>query len=162
LTFTVTPIGVIRSPFAGPEGMPIQPSGAKEVEGEAILDPAYAEGLADLEGFSHLILLYWFHRSEGYALKVTPFLDTVPRGLFATRAPRRPNPIGLSVVELLRRRGNRLSIRGVDVVDGTPLLDVKPHVPAFDAPAGTRIGWMEGKDGESRRKTSDGRFVPET
>jgi tRNA-Thr(GGU) m(6)t(6)A37 methyltransferase TsaA len=124
-----------------------------------VVDAAYADGLADVEGFSHIILLYWFHRVQGYSLTVRPFLDDRPRGLFATRSPRRPNPIGLSVVELIERRGTVLRIRGVDVVDGTPVLDIKPYVPAFDAPEKARVGWLEGKAERSETRTADDRFV---
>ena len=152
------PIGAIRTPFKTLEGMPIQPVGAPQVEGRVVVDPSYADGLADIEGFSHLILIYAFHRSRGFDLKVKPFLDDHVRGLFATRAPRRPNPIGLSVVTLLRREGNILHVGNIDVVDGTPLLDIKPCVPAFDAPAVTGIGWLEGKVQQSRDMRSDTRF----
>lgn len=154
----INPIGVIHTPFENLEGMPIQPVGAEQVHGQVVLEPEYQEGLADIEGFSHLILLYAFHQSKGFKLKVKPFLDDQPRGLFATRAPRRPNPIGLSIVELLRREGNTLHIKNIDVVDGTPLLDLKPYVPAFDSPEVTAIGWLEGKVALSRRMRSDKRF----
>ena len=139
---TLEPIGVIHSPFEEVAGMPIQPGRARGVEGSVEVDAAYEEGLQDLDGFSHIILLYHFHRSEGYRLRVVPFLDTEPRGLFATRAPRRPNPLGLSVVRLDRIEGRTLSILDVDVLDGTPLLDIKPFVPDFDAPGEARIGWI--------------------
>jgi tRNA-Thr(GGU) m(6)t(6)A37 methyltransferase TsaA len=152
------PIGVIRTPFNTLEGMPIQPVGAGQTAGQVIIDPQYAEGLADIDGFSHLILIYVFHQSKGYQLKVKPFLDDRMRGLFATRAPRRPNPIGLSVVKLLRREGNSLHVGNIDVVDGTPLLDIKPYVPAFDAPEATAIGWLEDKVEHSRSMRSDERF----
>ncbi|WP_300157657.1 tRNA (N6-threonylcarbamoyladenosine(37)-N6)-methyltransferase TrmO [Solidesulfovibrio sp.] len=156
----LTPIGVIRSPFTSLAGMPIQPGGAREVAGRVELDPALAPGLADLDGFSHVYLLYLFHASSGYDLTVTPFLDNTPRGLFATRAPRRPNPIGLSVVEVVSIEGAVVRLRGVDVLDGTPLLDIKPYAPAFDAPHGpVRTGWMEGRDASVAAVRSDGRFV---
>lgn len=155
----VSPIGVIRTPFENLEGMPIQPVGAEQVKGRVVLEPRYLEGLDDIEGFSHLILIYAFHQSRGFQLKVKPFLDDQPRGLFATRAPRRPNPIGLSIVELLAREDNVLHVTNIDVVDGTPLLDLKPYVPAFDAPRATAIGWLEGKVEHSRQMRSDRRFV---
>jgi tRNA-Thr(GGU) m(6)t(6)A37 methyltransferase TsaA len=155
---TYTPIGVIRSPFSDPKGMPIQPSGAAGVKGRIEVAPEFAAGLKDLEGFSHVILVYHFHRSEGYALEVTPFMDDVPRGLFATRAPRRPNPIGLSVVRLLRIEGAILHVEGIDAIDGTPLLDIKPYVPQFDAPEAARIGWLTGNVGQVNTKRSDDRF----
>ena len=118
-------------------------------------DP-FVEGLSDLDGFSHVILLYHFHKTDGYKLRVIPFLDTRPRGLFATRAPRRPNPIGLSVVKLLGIEGNELSVEGIDVLDGTPLLDVKPYVGEFDVREGARFGWLE--KSRERRAVADDRF----
>lgn len=137
------PIGLIHSPFKELEGMPVQPAGAGGTQGSVEIFPDFREGLKDLEGFSHIFLLYHFHRSRGYDLCVTPFLDNQPRGLFATRAPRRPNPIGLSVVKLLDVSGGILRIEGVDIVDGTPLLDIKPYVRKFDGPSETRDGWYE-------------------
>jgi tRNA (adenine37-N6)-methyltransferase len=157
--FIMNPIGVIHTPFDTLEGMPIQPVGAEQIKGRVVVDPRYAEGLSDIEGFSHLILIYAFHQSKGFQLKVKPFLDDQVRGLFATRAPRRPNPIGLSVVKLLRRDQNILQVGGVDVLDGTPLLDIKPHVPDFDAPRVTSSGWLEGKLGQARSTRSDERFT---
>ncbi len=153
------PIGTIHSPFTTLENMPIQPSGAEDVTGNIVLDPRFEEGLSDLEGFSHIILLYYFHRCQGYRLSVTPFLDTVERGLFSTRAPRRPNPIGLSIVKLLGIEGHVLAIQGVDVLDGTPLLDIKPWVPSFDVRENARSGWLEKSKRDSRTTTSDDRFV---
>ncbi len=157
-TIVFNPIGVIRTPFKCVEGMPIQPAGAETVTGQVVVDPQYAGGLADIEGFSHLILIYAFHRSEGFDLKVKPFLDDQRRGVFATRAPRRPNPIGLSVVSLAGRENNVLHVGNIDVLDGTPLLDIKPYVPAFDAPGATAVGWLEGKETLCRRMRSDERF----
>ncbi|WP_428562119.1 MAG: tRNA (N6-threonylcarbamoyladenosine(37)-N6)-methyltransferase TrmO [Solidesulfovibrio sp. DCME] len=158
---TLTPIGVIRSPFTALAGMPIQPGGARQALGRLELDPALAPALADLDGFSHIYLLYLFHASKGYNLTVTPYLDDTPRGLFATRAPKRPNPIGLSVVELVAVDGPVVHVRGVDVLDGTPLLDIKPYAPAFDAPAGpVRSGWLEGRADTVADTRSDDRFVP--
>ena len=150
------PIGVVHSPHTTPEGMPIQPSRARGVRGTVEVDPRYAEALSDLDGFSHVILLCHLHRSKPYRLKVVPFLDTVERGLFATRAPSRPNPIGLSVVRLVEVRGCRLSVEGVDLLDGTPVLDIKPFVPDFDDGTEVRLGWLE----EARRRAavSDHRF----
>jgi tRNA-Thr(GGU) m(6)t(6)A37 methyltransferase TsaA len=110
--------------------------------------PKYAEGLADLEGFSHILLLYAFHCSKGYELKVKPFLDNKYRGLFATRYPRRPNPIGLSLVRLKSANENILVVEGVDVLNGTPLLDIKPYVPEFDIRTGVRAGWYETRSKE--------------
>ncbi|PLY00654.1 MAG: tRNA (N6-threonylcarbamoyladenosine(37)-N6)-methyltransferase TrmO [Desulfuromonas sp.] len=154
-----TPIGTIHTPFTDLEGMPIQPAGASEVQGTVVVNGEFAAGLKDLEGFSHLILIYQFHRSEGYKLEVTPFMDKVPRGLLATRAPKRPNPIGLSVVHLERVEGNILHIKGIDVLDGTPLLDIKPYVPQFDSRGEVRTGWFEKSDSDVTRHTSDKRFT---
>jgi tRNA-Thr(GGU) m(6)t(6)A37 methyltransferase TsaA len=153
-----TPIGIIHSPFSEPEGMPIQPTAAKSIKGTVEVFKAFQRGLKDLDGFSHVILLYHFHRSHGFSLHVVPFMDSKLRGLFATRAPKRPNPIGLSVVRLDKIKGSVLHIRNVDILDGTPLLDIKPYVPKFDAPMKVRIGWLQkaGKAVSSRR--SDGRF----
>ncbi len=155
---TYTPIGVIRTPFTDPKGMPIQPSGAAGVKGRIEVAPEVAAGLKDLDGFSHVILIYHFHRSQGYALEVTPFMDDVSRGLFATRAPRRPNPIGLSVVRLVRIEGAILHVEDIDVMDGTPLLDIKPYVPQFDAPEASRIGWLTGNVAQVATTRSDDRF----
>ncbi len=139
--FKVQPIGIIHSPYIDPQQVPIQ-GRFSEAEGEIELFPEYEEGLKDIDGFSHLIILYWFHRAESHSLLVKPFLDDEPHGLFATRYPARPNPIGLSVVRLLERRGNILQIAEVDVLDGTPLLDIKPYVPQFDERKEATIGWL--------------------
>jgi tRNA (adenine37-N6)-methyltransferase len=152
------PIGIIHTPFKELENMPIQPSGAAGIPGTVELFPEFADGLKDLDGFSHLILLYRFHESCGYRLTVTPFLDSRPRGLFATRAPNRPNPIGLSTVRLIRTRGCSLDIENVDILDGTPLLDIKPYVPEFDRQEECRIGWLEQVRGMVKAKKSDDRF----
>lgn len=136
------PIGIIYSPFTELESMPIQPSCSQSI-GQVLVYPPFAEGLDDLEGFLHIFLLYVFHRSTSYELTVTPFLDDAPHGLFSTRFPCRPNPLRLSVVRLLTCCGNILEIEGVDVLDGTPLLDIKLCVPDFDVRAGTRPGWYE-------------------
>jgi tRNA-Thr(GGU) m(6)t(6)A37 methyltransferase TsaA len=122
--------------------MPIQPTGAVGVRGSVIIDEQFREGLRDLCGFSRIILIYAFHRSQGYALEVTPFLDKVPHGVFATRAPRRPNAIGLSIIRLMSANGCELVIEDVDVLDGTPLLDIKPYVPEFDCFPGAKSGWL--------------------
>jgi len=152
------PIGIIHTPFKELQNMPIQPSGAAGIRGTVDLYPEFAEGLKDLDGFSHLILLYRFHESRGYRLTVTPFLDSEPRGLFATRAPKRPNPIGLSIVKLIRIRECSLDVENVDILDGTPLLDIKPYVPEFDHQENCRVGWLEQVCGEVRNKRSDKRF----
>jgi len=140
MEFTMKPIGVIHSPFTDKTQTPIQAARSQAV-GRVEVFPKFADGLQDLEGFSHIFLLYAFHQSDGYALRVKPFLDDTLRGLFATRYPCRPNPIGLSVVRLLARRGNVLEIEGVDVFDGTPLLDIKPYVPEFDVRTDVKTGW---------------------
>jgi tRNA-Thr(GGU) m(6)t(6)A37 methyltransferase TsaA len=152
------PIGVIRTPFKTRENMPIQPAGGKGIEGVAVLRPDLAEALADVDGFSHIYLIYHMHKSKGYSPKVVPFLDTQKRGLFATRAPRRPNPIGISVVRVKRIDANKVYFEDVDMLDGTPLLDIKPCVREFDRTTRMRIGWLEGKSRRARRKRSDGRF----
>lgn len=143
-SFVCQPIGVIQSPFGEREGMPIQ-AVFSEAEGTVEVDPAYEAGLKDIEGFSHIVLVYWFHRSEGYQLRGKPFLDQEERGVFAMRYPARPNPIGISVVELVAREGSLLHVRGLDVLDGTPLLDIKPFVSPFDHREGACIGWLEDK-----------------
>ncbi len=155
---SLTPIGIIRSSIKDPEGAPIQPSGAVGIQGRIELNPDYREGLRDLEGFSHLILLYHFHLSQGFSLTVKPFLDDNRRGLFSTRAPRRPNPIGLSVVRLERIEGPVLHLTDVDVVDGTPLLDIKPYVPQFDSKPEASTGWLMGKAGNAEEMRADDRF----
>jgi len=156
------PIGRIHSPFKTPEEMPVQPAGAAGVVGTIELDPALAEGLVDLDGFSHLIVLYHFHRAAPARLTVTPFLDPAPHGVFATRAPTRPNPIGLSILALKGIAGAVLTVEGVDILDGTPLLDIKPYVPHFDRPAGEiRTGWLESSAGSVNSTRADNRFVPE-
>jgi tRNA (adenine37-N6)-methyltransferase len=152
------PIGTIHSPFQTIQGMPIQPAGAKGVQGTVEINPEYVDGLQDIEGFSHIILIYHFHLSKGYSLKVKPFLDENLRGVFATRAPKRPNPIGISVVRLLKLEKNILYIEDVDIVDGTPLLDIKPYVPEFDVQKVEKIGWLSQKIKKARRVKSDKRF----
>jgi tRNA-Thr(GGU) m(6)t(6)A37 methyltransferase TsaA len=138
--------------------MPIQPAGAESIHGTIEIHPRYVDGLKDLEGFSHIILLYHFHRRKDTKLTVIPFLDTRPHGVFATRAPSRPNPIGISVVKLNKVRGNILEIENVDILDGTPLLDIKPYVPEFDQSTEVNIGWLEDKREKVKGKKSDGRF----
>jgi tRNA (adenine37-N6)-methyltransferase len=139
------PIGIIHTPFTDKERTPVQPYRSR-AEGRVELLPDYEGGLSHLESYSHIILLYFFHHAEpGYDLKVSSFLDDEPKGLFATRHPRRPNPIGLSVVRLVRREGRVLHVDGIDVLDGTPLLDVKPYVPSFDAFPEATVGWLDGR-----------------
>ena len=157
-TVTFTPIGTIHSPYTDPAGMPIQPAGAAGIRGTVFIDEQYREGLRNLCGFSRIILIYAFHRSKGYALDVTPFLDTVPHGVFATRAPRRPNPIGLSIVRLIEVNGCELVIEDVDILDGTPLLDIKPYVPEFDCFLDEKSGWLAGCSDAVSVTKSDHRF----
>jgi len=152
------PIGIIHSPFKEVKGTPIQPAGAKGIDGNVEVFPEYAQGLKDLEGFSHIILLYHFHLSGKPSLMVTPFMDSSPRGVFATRSPRRPNPIGLSVVRLVGIEENILHIQDIDIIDGTPLLDIKPYVPDFDIREVQRFGWLENNIHKLREAKDDGRF----
>ena len=155
------PIGVIHSPFKGVEGMPIQPTGAKGAKGTVDVFAEYCAGLKDIEGFSHIILVYHFHLSKRYSLEVEPFMDEETHGVFAMRGPARPNPIGISSVRLVEVKGCTLHIEDLDIVDGTPLLDIKPYVPDFDWRAGERIGWLSGKSSDVHQKRSDGRFASE-
>jgi len=152
------PIGIIHSPFDTPEGTPIQPSGARGIVAEILIFPEFSEGLADLEGFSHIFLVYHFHLSKKFSLRVKPFLDTVDRGVFATRAPARPNPIGISVVRLAGMENDRLRVLDIDVVDGTPLLDIKPYVPEFDVRQVDKIGWIANKTKTIHETRDNGRF----
>jgi tRNA-Thr(GGU) m(6)t(6)A37 methyltransferase TsaA len=150
------PIGVIHSPHREAAGTPIQSVYAEASEGEVVVDPEFAPALADIEGFERLWLLYVLDRAGAYRPRVMPYRDTVEHGLFATRSPCRPNPIGLSVVRLLGREGNRLRVAGLDILDETPLLDIKPYVPEFDAFPGAKAGWLEAR--RSERERADGRF----
>jgi tRNA-Thr(GGU) m(6)t(6)A37 methyltransferase TsaA len=141
------PVGLIHTPFTDKASTPIQPS-RSQARGRVEVYPQYEQGLEGLEGFSHIVLLYVLHRSEGYSLMVKPFLDDQQHGLFAIRHPCRPNPIGLSIVRLLKREGNWLEIEGVDMLDQTPLLDIKPYVPDFDQQSDVRTGWYERRSKE--------------
>ena len=159
MNITYQPIGFIKTPFKTIEGMPIQPAGARSIRGSIEIKPEFSEGLKDLDGFSHIILLYHFHRTRKTQLIVRPFMDSQPRGVFSTRAPNRPNPIGLSIVKLIGIEGNTLHIENVDTLDGTPLLDIKPYVPKFDAPEGVRTGWLETGGRHVTKHRSDDRFT---
>lgn len=139
--------------------MPIQPAGAKGIKGTIEIKPEYEKGLLDLEGFSHVFLLYHFHQSEGFELLVTPFLDNKIHGVFATRAPKRPNPIGISIVKLTHVKDNILEIENVDMLDGTPLLDIKPFIPAFDKYEAEKTGWMNPPKENLNDIKSDERFL---
>jgi len=153
------PIGIIHSPFKEPKGTPIQPAGAKGICGTVEVFPEYADGLKDIDGFSHLILLYHFHLSHGASLEAKPYMDNEAHGVFAMRGPSRPNPIGISVVRLLEVEGNILHIQDIDIVDGTPLLDIKPYVPEFDKREAEKIGWLEKNVGKLSAAKDDGRFT---
>jgi len=153
------PIGIIYSPFKQPHGTPIQSAGAQDIEGTVELVPEYMEGLKDIDGFSHIILVYNFHLAKGHSLKVKPYMDDQSRGVFATRAPTRPNPIGISIVRLVRVDGNTLHIKDVDIIDGTPLLDIKPYVPEFDIRKAEKIGWLEKRVNKLPKTKDDGRFI---
>lgn len=152
------PIGIIHTPFKDLEGMPIQPKAERSAPGVIEILPEYSAALQDLEGFSHLILIYHLHRVQRVDLTVTPFQDSHLRGIFATRAPTRPNPIGLSVVALEHIEGEKLYLSAVDILDGTPLLDIKPFVPEFDQPEHARIGWLQGARGAASSAQSDSRL----
>lgn len=154
-----TPIGIIHSPFKEPGNMPIQPTGADDVVGTVEVFEQFRVGLDDLDGFSHIILLYHFHRSHSFKLRVVPFLDTASHGVFATRAPARPNMIGLSIVQLTKINNGILTIDNVDILDGTPLLDIKPYVPAFDSRQTAKTGWLERTNSSSVSRKSDDRFT---
>jgi tRNA-Thr(GGU) m(6)t(6)A37 methyltransferase TsaA len=140
----INPIGVVHSPFKKKEDVPIQPCFSKEV-GRVEVFPEFSVGLMDIEGFSHLILLHWFHETKGWTLLRKPYLDAKPHGIFSIRHPARPNPIGVSTVKLKKKEGSVLIVEGIDVLDKTPLIDIKPYVPKFDMPPGKiKIGWLEG------------------
>jgi tRNA-Thr(GGU) m(6)t(6)A37 methyltransferase TsaA len=154
----IKPIGVILSPFQTIEQMPIQPKGAAGTKGQVQIDDAFQPGLKDLEGFSHIYLIYSFHKANRTELTVVPFMDTRTRGVFATRSPLRPNHIGISIVRLEKIQGNLLHVLDIDVLDGTPLLDIKPYMEKFDAVENSTSGWMQASDREVAEKRSDDRF----
>jgi tRNA-Thr(GGU) m(6)t(6)A37 methyltransferase TsaA len=156
--FNYQPIGIIHSPFKSFEGTPIQPIGAIGIMAEVEIFPEYVEGLQDLKEFSHIILLYHCHLSQAYKLTVKPFLDDVAHGLFATRAPARPNPIGMSLVRLKRIENATLFVQDIDIIDQTPLLDIKPFVPDFDVRKDAKTGWLAKKASNAEKITDDGRF----
>lgn len=153
----IEPIGVIETSFGKAAGTPIQPSLANGARGKVRVDPRFWAGLQDLKGFERIWLVYWLHRQQGFATVVTPFLDTQPRGVFSTRAPARPTPIGISVVRLIGIEEGVLDVADVDMIDGTPLLDIKPYVPEFDAYPDSKAGWLD--ESGSRPRLADGRFV---
>ncbi|HMB30537.1 MAG TPA: tRNA (N6-threonylcarbamoyladenosine(37)-N6)-methyltransferase TrmO [Desulfohalobiaceae bacterium] len=152
------PIGRIRSPFQNIEGMPIQPTGAQGIQGRIEVKTEFTSALQDLEGFSYIILLYHLHQISKVEMIVTPFLDNQPHGTLSTRAPSRPNPIGHSVVKLISREENIIHIENVDILDDTPLLDIKPYVPKFDHHVVERMGWLEINQNKVQKTSSDSRF----
>lgn len=151
-------IGVIHSPFKEAQGTPIQPVFAEASQGVVEVYAPYKQGLRDLEGFERIWLIYWFHRAGRPQLLVEPYMDDTERGLFATRAPCRPNPIGMSAVRLIRVEDCNLHIGDVDILDGTPVLDIKPYVPKFDCFDAKRIGWFSNAKIENHTKFADNRF----
>jgi tRNA-Thr(GGU) m(6)t(6)A37 methyltransferase TsaA len=153
------PIGVIHSPFKKPEGTPIQSLVGKQIKGSIEIFPEYAEGLQDLEGFSHIILIYHFHLVQKTSLLAKPFMDDKIHGIFSIRGPSRPNPIGFSIVRLTGVKDNILHIQDLDILDGTPLLDIKPYVAAFDQRNNITTGWMENNINKLSITNDDGRFI---
>ena len=144
MEINIKPIGIIYTPYKEVKGIPCQAYKSQK-QGRVKVYKQFAEGLDDIEGFSHIILVYYLHKASGYKLKAKPFLDDIPHGIFAIRGPYRPNHIGISTVKLLKRRGRELIVKGMDMVNGTPLLDIKPYVPTFDQRSKVRIGWLKGK-----------------
>lgn len=139
--------------------MPIQPTGDAAAAGTLEIYPPFCEALADLDGFSHIYVLYYFHKISGWQPKVIPFLDNQPHGLFATRAPRRPNPIGLSLLQITAVEGCQIMVSGLDILDGTPLLDIKPYIPQFEDPQNIRNGWLGERGDQVKSRKSDHRFL---
>ena len=156
------PIGVVHSPYDKPQDVPIQSAAAKGVKGTIEVHPDYTDGLKDLDGFSHLILIYHFHLAKPHSLLVKPFLDKKLHGIFSTRAPSRPNSVGISVVKLVKIEKNTLHIQDVDIVDETPLLDIKPYVPEFDQRNTEKIGWLTNNVNKLATTRDDGRFAKNT
>lgn len=155
----IHPIGTIHSPYKELAGMPIQPKGSSGVIGTIEVKENLKYGLADLDGFSHIYLFYQFHKAARTELSVIPFMDTKPRGVFSTRSPLRPNHIGMSIVELVKIEENILTVKNIDILDNTPLLDIKPYITVFDAVGETKSGWMTAEENEVSRKRSDNRFT---
>jgi len=153
---TMQAIGIIRTPFVEASGTPIQAVYGQGIEGEVLLNEPYDQALDDIDGFERLWLIYWMDRVSGFKPRVIPYRDTKEHGLFATRSPSRPNPIGMTVVRFLRREGAILHVADIDILDGTQLLDIKPYIPAFDAHPVSRAGWFDhpGVD----RRVADARF----
>jgi len=158
MNHTIEPIGVIHTDFHSIEDMPIQPGGAADISGHIVVDEDYLAGLQDLDGFSHVYLLYSFHEAIRTELTVLPFMDNQPRGVFSTRSPLRPNHIGLSIVKLKNVEGNKVFVEGIDVLDGTPLLDIKPYIKEFDGVKQSTSGWLQASEEDVSKKRSDNRF----
>lgn len=158
---TYTPIGICRSPWKSQESTPIQPAAAKDTAGTLEIYEQYRGGLADLDGFSHIIVLFHLHKSAPYRLKVVPYLDTEERGVFSTRAPSRPNSIGLSTVRIISVEGNIIHITGVDMLDGSPVLDIKPYIPKLDSIKTEKTGWLSRREKGFEHSKADRRFSHE-
>jgi tRNA-Thr(GGU) m(6)t(6)A37 methyltransferase TsaA len=157
----ITPIGYIHSPYQTKHEAPQQGWFRPKVISEIEVFKKYEDGLKDIEGFSHLIVLYWMNESKGYALQITTPWDTARHGLFTTRSPNRPNPIGFAVVDLVERKGNLLRVRGLDAIDNTPLVDIKPYSPTIDSQTAVKLGWLENKVGMALAKRSQRKNIAE-
>ena len=154
-----SPIGIVHSPFKEQKGTPIQSAYAQGTEGTVEIFPEYADGLKDIEGFSHIFLIFHFHLSGKASLTAKPFMDDKPHGIFSIRGPNRPNPIGISIVRLVGVEKNILHVEDLDIVDGTPLLDIKPYVPEFDTREAVKTGWLEKNIHKLPKSKDDGRFT---
>ena len=159
MTIEMPVIGTVSSPFTDLKNMPIQPPVAKGIMGKLLVSDDYVSGLKDLDGFSHIYIFYHFHKTTKTKLEVIPFMDKVPRGVFSTRTPMRPSRLGMSVVEVVSVEGNCVNIKGVDVLDGTPLIDIKPYILKFDYREGATSGWMQATSDAVNNRRSDERFV---
>ena len=159
LIMTLDPIGIINTPYTKLEHMPIQPKGSAGTVGKVIIDEKYTEGLKDLDGFSHVYLIYHFHKTARAELRVIPFMDIEPRGVFSTRSPLRPSHIGISITKIVSIEDNIVTVEGIDILDETPLLDIKPYIPQFDSVREVKTGWMNKSEDDVIRKHSDNRFV---
>lgn len=153
------PIGIVHSSFKKPIGVPIQSAVSKNTKGTIEIFKEYSKGLEGIERFSYIILLCHLHFCKKYSLKVVPYMDKETRGVFATRAPCRPNSIGISIVHLVKVEKNIIYIEDIDIVDGTPLLDIKPYVPQFDIRKTDRIGWLKENIHKLPKAKDDGRFI---
>jgi tRNA-Thr(GGU) m(6)t(6)A37 methyltransferase TsaA len=143
------PIGIIHSPYKDRDQVPYQRYRSKRISRIEVFKE-FEEGLQDIEGFSHIVVIYWFHKSRGYHLLVKTPWDEIPHGLFTTRSPHRPSPLGLTVAELVAREKNILKVKGLDAIDGTPVLDIKPYISSIDEGSAVESGWLEGKLGKER------------